>query len=223
MRVLVLAFTAVLVWGGTALPAGPVPEKLSSVVAAPAPFKIGYVDLTRVLRDYVRRQDCEQDLKSSQAALASQERQLLGQSARCKAEMDQLAMGTPERSKLEKRNAEIIEELKAFRKKNMDLLSKKFVATVNLLYDDVLREVDRFGSENEYDFILKDQSVETPARTHDAVVLQITKRVVLYSKPEYDLSDVISQRLNEEYRAEKAQDAKVTAPKTPVEEPVKER
>ena len=223
MRVMVFALAMVLVCGGTALPDAAAPEKPSPVVAASAPLKIGYVDLTRVLRAYARTHDFQQDLKKAQAALAGREKQLIDQSAKSKAEMDQLAMGTPQRRELEKRNAEILAELKAFRKKNFDVLNKKFVATVNLLYDDVLREVDKFGRENDYDFIIKDQSVEAPATTHDAVVLQITKRVVLYSKPEYDLSSVISRRLNEKYKAEKAQDPEATNVETPVEEPVKER
>ena len=72
MRALVLAFTMVFALGGTALPDAPAAEKPLSVAAA-RPLKIGYVDLTRVLRDYARRQDCEQDLKNSQAALVSRE------------------------------------------------------------------------------------------------------------------------------------------------------
>ncbi len=53
-------------------------------------------------------------------------------------------------------------------------------------------------------------------------VLQIGQRVVLYSKPEYDLTAPVLKRLNEKYEAERKKEAPAPEAKPPAA-PAKEK
>ena len=231
MRPAILATVLALALCVPALFAADPPETAADAQAIPQrAIKIGYIDLTRVLKGYDRRRDTEKDLVALQGSLGAQERALITEVRRYEGEINQLAMGTPEREDLEKKHQVKIEELGEFRKENYALLNQRFVSTIESLYGDVVRETEALGREGEFDFIIKDQSAEAPAPTHDAIVLQISKRIVLYSRPEYDLTAKVTERLNRKYVAQFLQKSKeeekaepAAGPEGPAETPTEKR
>ena len=84
---------------------------------------------------------------------------------------------------------------------------------LNQLFGEVLQEVAAIAKEGDYDLIIKDQSPDPAVNNRTDAVLQLGQRVVLYAKPEYDLTSVVIRRLNDKYAAE--QKKKKTAPNSP--------
>lgn len=209
--------------------ADPPEDAAAPKVIEARPLKIGYIDLTRVLKGYDRRRDTEKDLMELRGSLGGRERALVAEIGRYEGEINQLAMGTPEREDLEKKHQAKLRAFGEFRKENYAVLNQRFVSTIESLYGDVVLEVEALGREQEFDFIIKDQSAEAPAPTHDAIVLQISKRIVLYSKPEYDFTAEITERLNRKYAAqsrksgEEEKAAPAAGPEEPAETPTEKR
>lgn len=182
-----------------------------SAFGADAGLKIGYADLTRVLDEYERRFDLEAKLKNIQSTLGDQDRSRIQAIGRMEQEMDQLAMGSPERMEMDQKYRESIAEAEQFRRQSHEKLNQEYVTMLQALYKDILAEVAILAKERDLDFVIKDQSSDEQPMTRPEVILQLSQRVVLYAKPDYDLSGELIKRLNEKYVTEnekKAQDTK---------------
>jgi Skp family chaperone for outer membrane proteins len=132
-------------------------------------------------------------------------------------------MGTPERLELEDKAKTAMKETEDFRRKGTQELNDRFVSMFNGLLGEVLKEIALVAKEGDYDLILKDQSPDPNVADRADAVLQLGQRVVLYAKPEYDLTSAVIKRLNDKYEAE--QKKKVAAPESPKqpETPTKEK
>ena len=206
MRTWMLVVFGALVAAGLATAAAPARSSRASANVA-GPLKIGRVDLAVVLKQYARRKDLEAEVVAIKRRAGAKERLLIDQVNRHRAAIEQLAMGTPEREELEKKLAGVAKDLGQHRRTNLALINSRLVDVLAQLYEDILREVEELGREEGYDLILKDQSTEAKAATYNDMVLQISQRGVLYSKPEYDLTAKVADRLNERYAARKKADA----------------
>jgi Skp family chaperone for outer membrane proteins len=192
---------------------------------APPPrvLKIGYVDLSRLWDEYRRRRDFDNDYKALRLELANQDRTRTEEIARYNSQIEKLALGTPERLELEEKVKTAEKEAEQFRRKATDELNARFVVMLNRLFGDVLREVDAIAKEGDYDLIIKDQTPDPNVNTRTDAIFQLGQRVVLYARPEYDLTGAVIKRLNDKYAAE--QKEKEAAPKSAQqpEAPAKEK
>ena len=95
---------------------------------------------------------------------------------------------------------------------------------LNVLFDDVVQEIEAQAKEDNFDLVIKEQSLERNVTSPGEAILQIGQKVVLYSKPEYDLTASVLKRLNEKYEAEQKKEAPVPAPAAkPPAPPAKEK
>ena len=145
------------------------------------------MDITRVWSEYHRRNDFDKEFKALRLDLSNQDRAQHGRGRPATKGDQQLAMGTPERLALEEKRKAAMKDAEDFRRKSQEELNEHFVSMLNQLFDDVIREIEAAAKEGNYDMVLKDQSPEakSPIRERPPPIGQ---RVVLYSKPEYDLT-----------------------------------
>lgn len=174
---------------------------LVALPAFGAELKIGYVDLTRVLDSYQRRSTLEQKLKDIQATLTEQDRTRIEAIAKAEQELEQLAMGSPERQEMDAKYRKLISEAEEFRRRGHETLNNEYVTMLESMFKDILDEVALIAEERQYDFIIKDQTAAEKAASRPDAILQISQRVVLYAKAEYDLTDEIIKRMNDKYAA----------------------
>ncbi len=224
MRFILTAILAAIIGapGARAEEAAKAPAGDAAPPAAHA-LKIGYVDISRVWNEYRRRADFDNEYKDLRLEAAKQDRVHTDEIARYNAQIEKLAMGTPERLDLEEKAKTAAQQADEFRRKAADDLNSKFVSMLNALFGEVLQEVTAIAQEGDYDLIIKDQTPDPKVNNRTDAVLQLGQRVVLYAKPEYDLTSAVIQRLNDKYAAE--QKKKETAPISPVqpETPTKEK
>ena len=186
------------------------PAAASTAAPAAHALKIGYVDLSRVGVEYRRRHDFDSTFKALELELAAQNRTRTEEISRYQAEIQKLAMGTPERLELEEKAKTAVKETEEFRRKGAAELNEKFISMFNALFGEVFKEIELMAREGDYDFILKEQTPDSNINDHGEAVLQLGERVVLYAKPEYDLTAAVIKRLNDKYDAE--QKKKAAAP-----------
>ncbi|MGO8704904.1 MAG: OmpH family outer membrane protein [Candidatus Brocadiia bacterium] len=214
MRFILTAVLAAIIGapGARAQEAAKAPAGEAAAPAAHA-LKIGYVDISRVWNEYRRRGDFDNDYKELRLELTKEDRTRAEEIARFNAQIEKLSMGTPERLDLEEKVKTMSKEADEFRRKATEDLNSRFVSMLNQLFGEVLQEVAAIAKEGDYDLIIKDQSPDPAVNNRTDAVLQLGQRVVLYAKPEYDLTSVVIRRLNDKYAAE--QKKKETAPNSP--------
>jgi Skp family chaperone for outer membrane proteins len=224
MRFILIAVLAAGI-GAPCAPADDAAKTPASAAANPAAraLKIGYVDISRVWNEYRRRGDFDNDYKTRRLDLAHQDRTRTEEIARYQREIEKLAMGTPERLELEEKAKTAIKETEEFRRKGAEDLNEKFISMLNRLFGEVLQKIEEIAKEGDYDLIIKDQTPDPNVNSRADAVLQLGQRVVLYAKPQYDLTSAVIKRLNDKYEAE--QKKKETAPDSPKqpEAPTKEK
>ena len=163
------------------------------------PLKVGYIDLTRVLKEYPKREKLENELRTLQDEVRRDGETRVAEVNRLRQEIEQLAKGTPERIDLERKAQNALVELQKFNQESQKLVEARMAEMLRALYKDVTVEVTRIGQEGGYDFILKDQAIERAALNRRQLVFDISQRLVLYAQPQYDISDAVIKRLREKY------------------------
>jgi Skp family chaperone for outer membrane proteins len=224
MRFVLIAVLAAVI-GAPCARAADATKPPANDAAAPAAHasKIGYVDISRVWSEYRRRGDFDNDYKALRLDLANLDRTRTDEIARYNREIEKLAMGTPERLELEEKRKTAVSETEEFRRKGAEELNAKFISMLNLLFGEVLKEIEAVAKDGDYDLIIKDQTPDPNVSDRADAILQLGQRVVLYARPEYDLTSAVIKRLNDKYEA--AKKTKETAPdsrKQP-EAPTKEK
>jgi Skp family chaperone for outer membrane proteins len=224
MRFILAAVLAALLGAPGALAADAAKTPVSDTTApAPRVFKIGYVDISRVWSEYRRRSDFDNDYKALGRDLSSQDRTRTEEIRRYQGQIEKLAMGTPDRLELEEKARTAVKETEDFRRKGAEELNGRFLSMFNRMLGDVLQEIALVAKEGDYDLVLKDQTPDPNVADRTDAILQLGQRVVLYAKPEYDLTSAVIKRLNDKYDAEKKKNATAPdAPKQP-ETPTKEK
>jgi len=166
------------------------------------PARVAVVDLTRVFSQSTRRQALEEALRERQGELARQENARLEAIQRLSGEIESYAMGTPERTKLERERKAAAGELETWRRESFAEMNEKFTGLLSVLYNEACRDAAAAASERGFDMVIKDQSSERAPETRDEAAMMFSQRIVIYAKPEYDLTDEVVQRMNARYAAE---------------------
>ncbi len=211
MKSLLLCAAALCFAGGLALAADQPPAAAPDAAPAKA-LKIGYVDINKALMQYQRRDDLDKELKNLQDKLREQARVRMDEVNKLSKSIEQLAMGTPERAALQEKLKSAEDDLTKFRTSSYDEMTQAIVDRMNKLFDDISAVSAALGVEKGYDFILKDQSPASAVEGRGEEAVQIAQRVVLYAKPEYDLTSEVARRLNEAYAKKRAQPQKPEKP-----------
>ena len=183
-----------------------------TVLAEPAPVtRIGYVDLTRALTASQQREDMEAKISILRAGIQDKDTARRIRINKIASEAEQLAMGVPERQALEEKAREEYRQLEKWRQENYMELDREWVKIIETLFEAIMVEVKAVAEEGDFDLVIQHQSNDASARTRNEAVVQISQQIVLFAKPQYDLTDVVVQRLNETY-AEAKKATPVTAP-----------
>jgi Skp family chaperone for outer membrane proteins len=159
--------------------------------------KFGYVNLGRVMKVHPRRQELEDEINKLQAALRRDMEPHELKIERLRTEIEQLARGAPGRLALEQQLRTVIMTLRKAVSDSKRFLSSRSSGMLRELYGDIIKTVAAVGKEGNYDMIFKTESFDEDVRDYKKAAFQVSMRVVLYSKAEYDITDEIVRRVND--------------------------
>ncbi len=179
------------------------PIAFSNNRACEASLKVGVVDISRVFEDYVKRKAFDKDLKNLEKryeALIDEKRKVI---IKYGEEIALLDMGSASRGKKEESAEKLTIDLEVFAKFAEQNLLKKYKECFETIYLDVTKEVERFGKENSFDVILKNEEPELKSKEISDLQFKIGIKTVLYYSKSVDITNQITKNVNEKYYADK--------------------
>lgn len=171
-------------------------------------LKIGVVDINEVFDKYDKRKDLDQLLKDAEAEFKKEIESKKKVMIDLNEETQLLDLGSESRNKnmeeLERKNV----ELEGYAKFAEKQLTKKYKDAFEVIYEEIINEVNAFGKEGNYSVIIKKEKPNLQSNQLSDLQFKIGIRTVLYNSSAMDVTPLITERLNTRYQKEKAASAK---------------
>ncbi len=170
-------------------------------------FKIGVVDINEIFDKYSKRTDLDQELKDIEAGFKKEIEDKKKVMIDLNEETQLLDLGSESRNTniaiLEKKNV----ELEGYAKYAESQLTKKYKNAFEVIYEEIIDEVNSFGKEENYSVIIKKEKPNLQSNQLSDLQFKIGIRTVLYNSSSIDITQVITDRINARYQQEKAKNA----------------
>ncbi len=166
-------------------------------------MKIGVVVIDDIFDNYERRKDLDQQLKDIETEFKNEIESKKKEMIDLNEETQLLDLGSEKRNE----NMEILErknvELEGYAKLAEKQLTKRYKEAFEKIYDEITKEVNAFGKDNNYSFIIKKEKPDLQSNQISDLQFKIGIRSVLYSSDRINVTTNIIDRLNARYIKEK--------------------
>ncbi len=166
-------------------------------------LKIGVVDINEIFDKYDKRTDLDQQLKDTEAEFKKEIETKKKAMIDLNEETQLLDLGSESRNN----NMEILErknvELEGFAKLAEKQLTKKYKDAFEVIYEEIINEVNSFGKERTYSVIIKKEKPNLQSNQLSDLQFKIGIRTVLYNSSAINITSNITERLNARYQQEK--------------------
>ncbi len=170
-------------------------------------LKIGVVDINTIFDKYDRRVDLDQQLKEAEAEYKKEIESKKKVMIDLNEETQLLDLGSESRNTnieiLEKKNV----ELEGYAKFAETQLTKKYKNAFEVIYKEIIDEVDSFGKDGNYSVIIKKEKPNLQSNQLSDLQFKIGIRTVLYNSSAIDITQRVTDRMNARYQQEKARNA----------------
>ncbi len=167
-------------------------------------IKVGVVDINEVFDKYSKRVDLDQQLKDTEAEFKKEIESKKKIMIDLNEETQLLDLGSESRNAniemLEKKNV----ELEGYAKFAENQLTKKYKNAFEVIYEEIIKEVDSFGKEGNYSVIIKKEKPNLQSNQLSDLQFKIGIRTVLYNSSSIDITQALTERMNARYQQEKA-------------------
>ena len=167
-------------------------------------LKIGIVDINEIFDKYSKRVDLDQQLKDTEAEFKKEIESKKKIMIDLNEETQLLDLGSESRNTniemLEKKNV----ELEGYAKFAESQLTKKYKNAFEVIYEEIIKEVDSFGKDGNYSVIIKKEKPNLQSNQLSDLQFKIGIRTVLYNSSSIDITQAVTERMNARYQREKA-------------------
>ena len=167
-------------------------------------IKIGVVDINEIFDKYAKRIDLDQQLKDTETEFKKEIESKKKIMIDLNEETQLLDLGSESRNAnieiLEKKNV----ELEGYAKFAENQLTKKYKNAFEVIYEEIIKEVDSFGKEGNYSAIIKKEKPNLQSNQLSDLQFKIGIRTVLYNSSSIDITQALTERMNARYQQEKA-------------------
>ncbi|MCF6150100.1 MAG: OmpH family outer membrane protein [Candidatus Kuenenia sp.] len=162
-------------------------------------LKIGVVDLNIVFEKYEKRKKYDADLreeeKSYQTKINDKKKELVS----LKDKIQLMDLGSQDRKKYEEEFERKNIELESYAKVAEKSLMRKYKESFELLYSEVLKEIEAIGRQNRYDLIIKKEEAELQSGGISEMQFKVGIKTVLYHSDAVDITNQVINLLNKKY------------------------
>ncbi len=166
-------------------------------------LKIGIVDINDIFDKYDKRNDLDQQLKEMETKFKKEIEDKKRTMIDLSEETQLLDLGSEKRNEnmetLERKNV----ELEGYAKLAEKQLTKRYKDAFEEIYEEITKEVDAFGKENNYTLIIKKENADLQSNQISDLQFKIGIRTVLYNSDRVDVTANVTDRLNARYKKEK--------------------
>ena len=173
----------------------------AAAAAAPAadpPHKIALIDMGRVFKEYKKIEALKEDWKAEFSISEESAKKQSVQIQKIIEEMKQFKTGSPEFIKLEKQQTQMAGEFESFRKNSQRDLIRKEAELLKTVYLEAMEVVGRFADRFGYTMVMRFNSDTFDGDDMNKMQL-VMNRVIVYHRPEDDLTDGVVKYLNSTY------------------------
>ncbi|MBC8554950.1 MAG: OmpH family outer membrane protein [Candidatus Brocadiales bacterium] len=167
-------------------------------------LKVGVVDINEIFDKSAKRIDLDQQLKDTEAEFKKEIESKKKIMIDLNEETQLLDLGSESRNAnieiLEKKNV----ELEGYAKFAENQLTKKYKNAFEVIYEEIIKEVDSFGKEGNYSIIIKKEKPNLESNQLSDLQFKIGIRTVLYNSSAIDITQAVTERMNANYQREKA-------------------
>ena len=167
-------------------------------------LKVGVVDINEIFDKYDKRIDLDQQLKDTEAEFKKEIESKKKIMIDLNEETQLLDLGSESRNAnieiLEKKNV----ELEGYAKFAENQLTKKYKNAFEVIYEEIIEEVNSFGKEGNYSVIIKKEKPNLQSNQLSDLQFKIGIRTVLYNSSSIDITQAVTERMNANYQLEKA-------------------
>ncbi|HJO56065.1 MAG TPA: OmpH family outer membrane protein [Candidatus Scalindua sp.] len=167
-------------------------------------IKVGVVDINEIFDKYSKRVDLDQQLKDTETEFKKEIESKKKVMIDLNEETQLLDLGSESRNTnieiLEKKNV----ELEGYAKFAENQLTKKYKNAFEVIYEEIIKEVDSFGREGNYSVIIKKEKPNLQSNQLSDLQFKIGIRTVLYNSSSIDITQAVTERMNARYQQEKA-------------------
>lgn len=179
-----------------------------AVLAASAPTAapvIGTVELARALNGLDARSGHEQHMNGVQSSLKDQAEKLREELRGLQDELESFQPGSPSFAEAERKAQEKVGQMRAFEEYAKLKLESESANWIREAYAEMRKIAGRLAQENNIDMIvLDDAAAPVEPGTVQQVLAQLNLRRTLFVNAKLDVTDLLIQRMNAEFKAKKA-------------------
>jgi len=167
-------------------------------------LKIGVVDINEIFDKYDKRLDLDKQLKELEAEFKKEIESKKKVMIDLNEETQLLDLGSESRNN----NMEILErkniELEGYAKFAEKQLTNKYKNAFEVIYEEIINEVNSFGKERNYSVIIKKEKPNLQSNQLSDLQFKIGIRTVLYNSSAIDITQSVTERMNAHYQQKKA-------------------
>lgn len=171
---------------------------------AARPSAVAVVDVQQVFNSLDEKATVEADITQQTEQLQKQEQDRQTELKALQADLGILAAGTPAYEETQTKLENKALEFQVWKQFNQRKLEREKVVRLEALYRKVVDAIGGVAKQNNYDLVLfKDNTGDLKGENQQQLAAMIQVRKVLYSDPSLDITDQITQKLNNEWNNRK--------------------
>lgn len=166
--------------------------------AAPAPVKIGLVDMARVFKEYNKFEDMRASLKAEMEVALAEAKRIAAEAEKVKEELKLLKAGSAEFIKRETDLAQLSSDFETKRKVANVQYQRKEAEIFQDIYIDSVGVIKLYAEHFKYSMVMRFNSAEIDKSDPKTLANGLNK-LVIYHRPQDDITDAVIDYLNRKY------------------------
>lgn len=170
----------------------------TAAAQAEPPHKIALIDMGRVFKEYKKIQTLKEDWKAEFDTNEEQAKRMTTQIQQVIEQMKEFKQGSPEYVRLEKQQTDLSAKLQAFKTTAQRDLLRKEAELLKTVYLETMDVIEKFAENFGYTLVMRFNSDTFEGEDMQKMQL-VMNRVIVYHRPEDDLTDGVIKYLNRQF------------------------
>lgn len=173
-------------------------QPAAAAPAAPAPVKIGLVDMARVFKEYNKFEDMRASLKAEMEVALAEAKKIAAEAEKVKEELKLLKPGSAEYIKRESDLAQLSSDFETKRKLANVQYQRKEAEIFQDIYIDSVGVIKLYAEHFKFSMVMRFNSAELD-KTNPTSLANGLNKLVIYHRPQDDITDAVIDYLNRKY------------------------
>lgn len=161
---------------------------------------VAYLDVVRIYTEYERQKDLTEEMRVVNQEMQDEEQRRRGQIDSLQATLDAMSDGDPAKVKRHREMFQLSLDYKNWGELMQADMAREIGLWTRRVYDEIMDATEELARREGFDIVLYKDQPELIGFDPDAVREQIRSRKLLYGSPTVDLTQLVLDKLNADYR-----------------------